>query len=108
MLFSPQRDQRGLGPMPERTQAMHPGMARRAERDQESPFVDARAPMMDRELATGAAHLAAAAVTIENGIALATEPQAGMRLTPVAPNAKPGGVETVGTTRAEKPGLPSR
>ena len=108
MLLPPQGNQRGLGPMAKHTQAMHPRMAGRAERNQESTLVDPGAAMVNRELAATATNTAAAAVAIQNGLTLSGEPQSRMGLAVVAAGAEAGRVETVGTTGAEKPGLPAR
>ena len=105
MLLVPDRHQRRLKPAAHGTQPVDAGVAGGAQGNQKPALVNARATMMNGELMGRATGAAAAAVAIENGVAVSGKAPPGMGLAGVATPAESGSPEPSFAADTEEPSL---
>ena len=105
MLLLPQGNERRFEPVPQRLQPVDARMTGGAKRQQKTRVMDPGAAVMDGEFLLCPTPPAAAAVAVENRIAVAGEAPPGVRFPPIAVGAQTGSTEAGLPARTEEPGL---
>ena len=104
-MLVPNGDQCRLDPPAHGTQPVNAGVAGGTQGNEKAALVDARAAVVNCELARGPAGAATAAVAVEYGIAVSGKAPAGMCLAGVAALAQPGSAQPSFAAQTEEPGL---
>ena len=104
MLLFPEGNERRLDPMAQRAEPVDAGMAGGAQGDQEARLMDPGPAVMDRQFTVGPTAAAAAAVALQNLVAVAGEAAAGMPFLPVTARAQSATKEAVPPRRGRKAG----
>jgi hypothetical protein len=107
MLLLPEGNQRRLDPMAQSLQPVDAGVAGGTESNQPAAVMEAGPTVMHAELPLRPTAAAAAAVALENRVAMAGEAKPRVRPASIAAPAQTGSPEEGVATRTEKPGLPT-
>ena len=107
MLLFPESNERRLDPMAQRAEPVDAGVAGGAQSNQVARLMDPGSAMMDRQFMGRPTAAAAAAVALQNLVAVTGKAAAGMSFLPVTPGTQARAKEPEAPARAEKPGLPT-